>query len=235
MKRIRTAFVLGAGIGKRLRPLTEKVPKPLLKIGGRLIITYAMDHLIDAGIERFIINTHHCPAEYQKAFPDWEYREKPILFRHEPILLETGGGLKNVEDLIEGDDAIFVYNGDILTDIDLKPLREEWERSAPEACLALRSSGHLLNVELDDSGAVVDMRGLLGRSGSKKCQFTGIYIVGKRFLRRLAKDRIESVVPAMVRAIKAVPGSVRGVVLDGGYWHDIGSVAEYERVNRELG
>ena len=235
MKRIRTAFVLGAGIGKRLRPLTEKVPKPLLKIGGRLIITYAMDHLIDAGIERFIINTHHCPAEYQKAFPDWEYRGKPILFRHEPILLETGGGLKNIEDLIEGDDAIFVYNGDILTDIDLKPLRKEWERSAPEACLALRSSGHLLNVELDDSGAVVDMRGLLGRSGSKKCQFTGIYIVGKRFLRRLAKDRIESVVPAMVRAIKAVPGSVRGVVLDGGYWHDIGSVAEYERVNRELG
>ena len=235
MKRIRTAFVLGAGIGKRLRPLTEKVPKPLLKIGGRPIITYAMDHLISAGVERFIVNTHHCPAEYQKAFPDWEYRGKPILFRHEPILLETGGGLKNVEDLIEGDDAIFVYNGDILTDIDLNLLREEWERSSPEACLALRSSGHLLNVELDDSGAVVDMRGLLGRSGSKKCQFTGIYIVGKRFLRRLAKDRIESVVPAMVRAIKAVPGSVRGVVLDGGYWHDIGSVAEYERVNRELG
>jgi len=235
MKRIRTAFVLGAGIGKRLRPLTEKVPKPLLKIGGRPIIAYAMDHLIAAGIERFIVNTHHCPAEYQKAFPDWEYRGKPVLFRHEPILLETGGGLKNVEDLIEGDDAIFVYNGDILTDIDLKPLRKEWERSAPEACLALRSSGHLLNVEMDDSGAVVDMRGLLGRSGSKKCQFTGIYIVGKRFLRRLAKDRIESVVPAMVRAIKAVPGSVRGVVLDGGYWHDIGSVAEYERVNRELG
>jgi len=234
MKRIRTAFVLGAGIGKRLRPLTEKVPKPLLKIGGRPIITYAMDHLISAGIERFIVNTHHCPAEYQKAFPDWEYRGNPILFRHEPILLETGGGLKNIEDLIQGDDAIFVYNGDILTDIDLKPLREEWERSTPEACLALRSSGHLLNVELDDSGAVVDMRGLLGRSGSKKCQFTGIYIVGKRFLRRLAKDRIESVVPAMVRAIKAVPGSVRGVVLDGGYWHDIGSVAEYESVNRGL-
>jgi mannose-1-phosphate guanylyltransferase len=235
MKRIRTAFVLGAGIGKRLRPLTEKVPKPLLKIGGRPIITYALDHLISLGIERFIVNTHHCPAEYQKEFPDWEYRGKPILFRHEPVLLETGGGLKNIEDLLEGDDAIFVYNGDILTDIDLKPLREEWERSTPEACLALRSSGHLLNVELDDSGAVVDMRGLLGRSGSKKCQFTGIYIVGKTFLRRLAKDRIESVVPAMVRAIEAVPGSVRGVVLGGGYWHDIGSVAEYERVNRELG
>ncbi len=68
MKRIRTAFVLGAGIGKRLRPLTEKVPKPLSQVGGRPIIAYAMDHLIAAGIERFIVNTHHCPGRIPEGF-----------------------------------------------------------------------------------------------------------------------------------------------------------------------
>lgn len=231
MGAIKTAFILGAGLGLRLRPLTEKTPKPLLPVGGRPIITYAMDHLIGAGIERFIVNTHHCPAAYQAAFPDWSYRQRPIIFRHEPVLLDTGGGLKNIEDLVEQDEAIMVYNGDIISNIDLGKLLEARERLGGEACLALRSAGHLLNVELGDDGAVCDMRGLLDRRGARRCQFTGIYTVERRFLRRLVKDRIESVVPAFVRLLEREPRGVTGIILDEGCWNDIGSVAEYEKVN----
>ena len=64
--KIRTAFILGAGLGTRLRPLTQNLPKPLLPVGGRPIITYAMEHLRAAGVERFIINTHHCPEKYRE-------------------------------------------------------------------------------------------------------------------------------------------------------------------------
>jgi NDP-sugar pyrophosphorylase family protein len=56
---IDTAFILGAGLGTRLRPLTERLPKPLLPVAGRPIITYAMEHLKGIGVRRFIINTHH--------------------------------------------------------------------------------------------------------------------------------------------------------------------------------
>ena len=102
--RIRTAFILGAGLGTRLRPLTEHCPKPLLPVGGRPLITYVMDHCLSIGVERFIVNTHHCADAYEKAFPGWNWRGKPILFRHEPILLDTAGGLKNIENLLEDDE-----------------------------------------------------------------------------------------------------------------------------------
>jgi mannose-1-phosphate guanylyltransferase len=233
MGAIKTAFILGAGLGLRLRPLTEKVPKPLLPVGGRPLITYAMDHLIQSGIGRFIINTHHCPAAYQEAFPDWTYRGRPIIFRHEPVLLDTGGGLKNIEDLIGQDEAIIVYNGDIIADFNLGKLLEARRKLGGEACLALRSTGHLLNVELGSDGAVCDMRDMLGRRGVCRCQFTGIYTVERRFLRRLVKDRIESVVPAFVRLLERDPRGVTGIIMDEGCWNDIGSVQEYEKVKNK--
>src|SRR5664280_2153612 len=84
-KHINTAFILGAGLGTRLRPLTENIPKPLLEIGGRPIITYAMAHLRAVGVQRFIVNTHHCAEKYAKAFPDGNWQGIPITFRYEPV------------------------------------------------------------------------------------------------------------------------------------------------------
>lgn len=231
-QKIRTAFVLGAGLGTRLRPLTSDCPKPLLNVGGRPIITYAMDHLLSAGVERFIVNTHHCAAMYGRAFPDGSWRGIPILFRHEPVLLDTGGGLKNIEDLLERDERIYVYNGDVITDLPLKRLADAHEQMQAEATLALRSSGHLLNVSLDEKGGICDMRNLLGNPGAKRCQFTGLYIVEKRFLGRIEAGRMESVVPVFVRRIRETPGSVAGAVIDEGAWCDIGSVGEYEKVKK---
>ena len=101
---INTAFLLGAGLGMRLRPLTQTCPKPLLPVRGRPIITYAMDHLLTVGVQRFIVNTHHCADVYRQTFPDGQWRGIPIIFRHEPVLLDTAGGLKNIEDLLKGDE-----------------------------------------------------------------------------------------------------------------------------------
>ncbi|MDI6722623.1 MAG: sugar phosphate nucleotidyltransferase, partial [Candidatus Aenigmarchaeota archaeon] len=99
LKNINTAFILGAGLGTRLRPLTESTPKPLLEIGHRPIISFAMAHLRSVGIKRFIVNTHHCAEKYKEAFPDSSWHGIPITFRHEPVLLDTAGGIKNIEDL----------------------------------------------------------------------------------------------------------------------------------------
>lgn len=232
-RRFKTAFILGAGKGVRLKPLTDTCPKPLLEIGGRPIITYVMEHLIKAGIERFIVNIHHLPEAFKKAFPENHYKGIPIFFRYEPILLETGGGLKNIEDLLLEDEAIICYNGDVITNISLKELMENHEKNMPMATLVLRSHGPNMNVEVDNQGNILDMRSTFGIKGTKTCCFTGIYAMETKILSYIEQKKVD-IVSIFLRIIKEMPGSVKGVIIDEGEWYDTGIKDAFFQLNERF-
>jgi len=227
-QQIKTAFIFGAGLGMRLQPLTARCPKPLLEINGRPVITYVMDHLIEAGINRFIVNTHHCPEVFSEKFPDSKWRSVPIIFRYEPVLLDTAGGLKNIEDLLEDDESIICYNGDIISNLSLVKLIEIHKEKNSEVTLVLRSNGPLLNVNINKQGEICDMRHKLNNKGVQSCLFTGIYAIEKSFLKFIQQGKIQSIIPVFLERIVQKPGSIQGVIADEGYWHDIGSIEEYE-------
>lgn len=230
--------MLGAGLGTRLQPLTEWLPKPMVPFFHRPLITYAFDHVLAAfpEVDGLIVNTHHCPEAYEAAFPQRRYAGRPIEFRHEPVLLETAGGIANIADLLGGE-RFLVYNGDILADIPLASLRETHERQGHEVTLLLRSEGPGLHIGLkerrESGGRVVDIRGRLGGEVSAWTQFTGIYLVEPSFLQRLTPGKKESVIPIFLDMIRRGTG-LGGCVEDRGHWWDLGDAETYRSVHREV-
>ncbi|MEM7601820.1 MAG: sugar phosphate nucleotidyltransferase [Verrucomicrobiota bacterium] len=222
------AFILGAGLGTRLRPLTEHLPKPLVPVMNKPLITYAFDHLIEEiGVEEFMVNTHHCPEAYSEIFPGGEYRATELQFRHEPVLLDTAGGIDNIRDWLPEEDSFVVYNGDFLTDLPLVVARDHHLSSGNLVTLVLRSTGNELRVGFDpESGNVVDLRGALRPDWNQRFQFTGIYFVAPAFLEYIRPGKIESVVLSFLAAIEA-GAAVGGFLADRGDWSDLGERDSY--------
>lgn len=227
------AFVLGAGLGTRLRPLTLQLPKPLIPLHQRPLMEYAFAQLHEAGVREFVINTHHLPEAYPAAFPGNRWRDCPLSFVHEPVLLETGGGLANVRSHFDGGGAFFVFNGDVFTSLPLAPLMEAHRRQGYLVTLLLRRHGPVCNVAMDTaSGRILDLRNRRGTGHPDLFQFTGIYVVDPAFFRYLpAPGVIEGMVEAWLRALEAGE-PLGGFVADDGIWLDLGDRASYLEAHR---
>jgi mannose-1-phosphate guanylyltransferase len=237
MQRIDTAFVLGAGLGTRLRPLTLHLPKPLVPVLNRPLVCHAFDRLIAVGVRRFVVNTHHLPAAYAAAFPGAVYRGCPIHFRHEPVLLDTAGGLRNAAHLL--DRPFLLFNGDICTDLPLEPVLAAHAGSDALATLALRTTGPIRNVRVEpvaaspDGVRVTDLRGLLDPARAGTHQYTGIAVIEPALLERVPSGDALSLTPVLADAIRD-GRTVGGAVVDAGDWFDLGAPAEYLAVHARL-
>lgn len=226
---ITKAFVLGAGLGTRLRPLTETKPKPLIPIFGKPLITFALDHLVAIGIQSFVINTHRLADQFTALFENGEYAGSPVRLVHEPELLETGGGIKNAEDLLN-DGPFITYSGDILCDVRLEPLIDEHFRRGNDVTLGLRNTGLASAIALRD-GRVVDITNKYGTAGTY--DFANIAVWNPDIFSRLEPLRKVSFIPVLIDWIGA-NGRIGGVVLDDGKWFNVGSAADYLGVHRTI-
>jgi mannose-1-phosphate guanylyltransferase len=228
--KIGTAFVFGAGLGKRLRPLTLVRPKPLIPIFGRPLITFALDHLCALGVESFVINTHHLSGQFDDLFAEQTYSGRSVKLVHEPDLLETGGGIKNAEPWI-GKEPFIVYSGDILTDFDVESLIEEHFRRGNDVTLALRDTGLAAGLTLSAEGRVIEIE--TGNDKTGGYDFANVSVWNPEIFRRIPTGRKISFVPILVDWI-GKNGKVGGVVLDDREWFNIGSRAEYLAVHRAI-
>jgi mannose-1-phosphate guanylyltransferase len=245
---IQKAFLLGAGLGTRLRPLTDLLPKPLVPLFHRPLIEWAMEACVAAGAREFAINTHHLPERWKMMDGGWRmdgetaipgengiesssgsWNGLPVHLFHEPELLETGGGIWNISRWI-GDDPVLVHNGDVYSSIDLNRLVAAHEASGDVVTLALRSEGPAKVIALEGDW-VVDIRGLLGRAPGTHL-FTGIYVFSPELLKWIPPGEKITVRDTFVELAKA--GRLGSVTLDGGQWMDLGDLASYLEAHRQL-
>ena len=229
MPEIKQAFVLGAGLGTRLRPLTEELPKPLVPIFQKPLITFALDHLIDIEVDKIVINTHRLPEKFAEAFPDNRYNGKTIHFVNEPVLLETGGGIKNIEAEL-GNEPFITYSGDVLTDIRLRPLIDEHFKRGNDVTLALRHTG-LGSAVAFRNNRVVDISNRYGVPG--EFDFANIAVWNPSVFGKIPPKEKISFIPILGDWI-GHGGKIGGVVLEEGKWFNLGSRAEYFEVHRVI-
>jgi mannose-1-phosphate guanylyltransferase len=229
--RARKAFVLRAGLGTRLRPLTNLLPKPLLPIYGKPLITFALDHLLSAGIKKFWINTHHLPAKFSELFPEGEYGGAPLELVHEPEILETGGAIKNLEDRI-GEEAFVVYSGDLLTDLPVDRLLEEHCSKQNDVTMALRTTGFSKNIRwCSETGRVVDLLGALGSGEPAEYDFAGVSVWNPSVFSRIPRNTRMSFIPIIIEWMKS-GGKIGGVATEENRWFNLGSRKEYLSAHR---
>jgi mannose-1-phosphate guanylyltransferase len=229
VNKITQAFILAAGLGTRLRPLTDELPKPLIPIFQKPLITFALDHLINAGMRSFVINTHLHPKLFQIFFIDHQYAGFPVTLVHEPELLETGGGIKNVEAYLNSK-PFLTYSGDILTDINLQPLIDEHFRRGNDATLALRQTGLASAVALHDH-RVVDIANRYGIAGN--FDFANIAVWNSAIFQRIPPLKKISFIPILADWI-GQGARIGGVVMNDGKWFNISSRTEYLEVHRTI-
>jgi mannose-1-phosphate guanylyltransferase len=244
---IRKAFLPGAGLGTRLRPLTDLRPKPLVPLFHRPLIEWAMESCRAAGIAEFAINTHHLPERWAMGEGEWKMEGEglpggngqpskkgtwqgcPLHLFHEPDLLETGGGVKNIEAWAPGE-SVLVHNGDIFSSLPLDRLIAAHEASGNPVTLALRSSGAGRHIALECDHAI-DIRNMLGRSDGTH-HFSGIYCFTPELLELVPPGEKISVIPAFLELARQ--GRLGAILLDEGVWYELGDPAAYLAAHRDL-
>jgi mannose-1-phosphate guanylyltransferase len=229
VSKITQAFVLAAGLGTRLRPLTDELPKPLIPIFQKPLITFALDHLSGVGVDKFVINTHRRPELFQSFFNRSDYAGRSVTLVHEPELLETGGGIKNAERYF-GSDPFITYSGDILTDVNLQPLIDEHFRRGNDVTMALRDTGLASEVALRDH-RVVDIADRYAIAGS--LDFANIAVWNSTVFERIPPHKKISFIPILADWI-GQGGKIGGFIMNDGKWFNISSRTEYLDVHRRI-
>ena len=230
MNTITQAFVLAAGRGTRLRPLTEDLPKPLIPIFQKPLITFALDHLIAVGVQSFVINTHRLPNLFHEVFSGNGYHGHSVTLAHEPDLLETGGGIKNVEGILRKEPFI-VYSGDILTDVALEPLITEHFRAGNDVTLGLRRNTGLGAGVVVRDGRIVEISTKF--NPKENFDYANISVWNPEIFARIPAGRKISFIPILIDWINQ-GGTIGGLALDDGKWFNIGSRKEYLDVHRAI-
>jgi mannose-1-phosphate guanylyltransferase len=229
--RVHQVFILGAGLGTRLRPLTNHLPKPLVPLFHRPLAAWTVDACRRAGIRRFAINTHHLPEKWATFPASAGLNPQDCDFFHEPVLLDTGGGLKNIRPWI-GDRPLLVHNGDIFSTLPLDKLIAAHESTGHPVTLALRSGGADKRIAFHAaSGLVIDVRNELGIAKGTHV-FSGIYCVNPEFPNLIPAGGAVSVIPAFLDL--ASRGKLGAVLVDEGEWLDLGDRESYLAAHRSL-
>jgi NDP-sugar pyrophosphorylase family protein len=237
------AMILAAGLGTRLRPLTNDRPKALVEIGGRTLLEITLARLRSVGVSEVVINVHHFAdllIEYLKANTNFGMR---IVLSQEDVLLDTGGGLKKAAAffLESPDEPFLLHNVDVISNIDLPRMLKFHQTKRALATLAVQdreTSRYLLfdeRLELCGRRLGKDATAELVRSPKelRALAFSGIHVISPRLLTMMSEEGIFSIITTYLR-LAGAGEKILGFSADGYYWRDLGKPENVRQAAEDL-
>ena len=226
------AMILAAGLGTRLRPLTDDRPKALVEVAGRTLLEITITRLREFGVREVIVNVHHFAAMLTDYLREKNNFGMRIEISEEEILLDTGGGLKKAAWFFceEDPEPFILHNVDVISTIDLRRMLDCHTGSHALATLAVQqrpSSRYLLfdeQMRLCGRRLVKEQKTELVKSSSPvhELAFSGIHVISPRFLGKMSEEGAFSIVSSYLR----LAGEGERIVAyraDGDYWRDLGT------------
>ena len=245
------AMILAAGRGERLRPLTDRIPKALIEVGGVPMLERVARRLVDAGAQRLIINLCHGADTIEQFVTEHAGFGVEVVFsRESPEPLETGGGVLHAASYFKAEAPFLLHNVDILTDLDLAALYEAHlagdrpevpgdrihPSGQPIATLAVARRGTSRPLLVDEAGVYGranrtegwEIVARLPRGGAAEVGFAGVHVLSPRILGRLRERGAFSIVDSYMRLL--AEGERIGVFdVTDAYWQDVGTPERLER------
>ena len=222
------AMIFAAGLGTRLRPLTDERPKPVVPVANLPLAFRAAEHLLNFGATRIAFNTHHLAEVARAELEPLVSSRADVRFFHEEKLLGTGGGLRNAADYLSGGGGVCVMNGDILFEPNLEALYAMHEASGAYATMVLRPHAEAFRfgaIEIDASNRVVHMlRAQNDDPATRAFMFSGVHILSEAALFDLPREGC--IIRQGYKAWLARGERVMSVI-DESPWRDLGTPAEY--------
>jgi NDP-sugar pyrophosphorylase family protein len=231
-------MILAAGLGTRMRPLTDLCAKPALPVRGTPVIIYLLELLKSHGVREVIINLHHRPKSIREAVRRFKPSGVEVGFSDEPNPLGTGGGILRAREFLMGSETSLVLAGDMLLDLDLTGLISRHQKRKDLATLVLREDsrvGRFGSIGIAKGGAVRRIAESfdLGQEFASGI-FTGVRIFSRAALEGLPKrESFEDLRDWLVPLLESGTPGISGELLteDRCSWEPVGTPAEYLRAN----
>jgi N-acetyl-alpha-D-muramate 1-phosphate uridylyltransferase len=217
-KKPNKAFIFAAGLGTRMRPLTDNTPKPLIKVGGKALLDYQIEMVMEAGIKTIIINTFYLPEQVEGHVQKYLEKGVDIKIFRETERLETGGGLLNAMDIINYE-PIFTLNSDVIFRYKTNPLKrllKNWNPEKYDLFMMLSEKDNAVGY-YEDGNFNVDEQGFFIMDSQKPYIYTGLQIINCEVLKKYSHKKIFSLSEVFKEA--SAHKRISGLINDGNWLH----------------
>ncbi len=204
------AMIFAAGLGTRLAPITDKMPKAMVPVHGKPMLQLQIEKLRDAGFNYIVINVHHFANQIISFIETHDFGVEIIISDETRMLLETGGGLKNVKRFFTAGDKFLLHNVDIYSDIDLKKMYDSHQKSNNLVTMAVKhrkSSNYLL---FDENKRLCGWKSYktnseiisIEKSEYDEMAFSGIYVINYEIFDLMKREGAFSIIPELLKLSK---------------------------------